>query len=128
MFLSEDDQQLLDKLRDMDSLESNLVKHLNEIIQATNSLEGVRDDIQQIISEKTQSFPWLSDAIAQYYELCDQKVAELLERKLHPAKKSADRVRELSREKREYHKLYRVTRNRIKVLRIIIPMVGRICW
>lgn len=56
----------------------------------------------------------MSDAIAQYYEMRDLKIAEYLEIKFNPAISTATRVREIATEKRNIEKKFRITRNLIK--------------
>ena len=81
----------------------------------------VSEAINRMGAEKSKGFPWLARAIAEYHELCDLKVAELLMRKLHPARKAAARVRQLSKEKREFHRKFRITRDRIGYYERLFP-------
>jgi len=63
----------------------------------------------------------LADAIAQYYEFRDLKISEFLQQKLRPAISSADRVREIAKEKRILEKQFRITRNIIKYYEALFP-------
>ncbi len=100
-------------------------KHADQALQLAESklreAQRLREDIDRIVSEKTLSFPWLADAIAQYYELCDLRVAEVLETRIRKAPKAHARVQQLAREKREAERKYRVARNRIRYYESLFP-------
>lgn len=51
----------------------------------------------------------------------DLKISEFLERKLRPALSSAERVRELAKEKRTLQRQFRITRNLIKYYEALFP-------
>ena len=61
-------------------------------------------------------FPWLATAYSEYFEFLEQRLAKELETKKHPAKRSADVIRAVAREKaalrrenkilRELHRYY----------------------
>lgn len=58
-------------------------------------------NFRSIVEEKTEGFPWVSKVLSDYYHLKDLELADYLENKKHPAKKSAEKVREISKKKRE---------------------------
>lgn len=94
----------------------------------TEAVQKVRSDVTahcenigRLIAEKTTCFPWLADAISQYHELCDQKIAEFLRAKLRPGTKSAELVSELAREKRLLQRKYLLARNRIRYYEHLFP-------
>lgn len=108
----------ISKIDDIDEQISSLFERTNENIQEVTKIE---QDISKIIKEKTKGFPWLADTIAQYYEVRDLKISEFLEHKLRPAISSADRVREIAKEKRILEKQFRITRNLIKYYEALFP-------
>ena len=120
MFTKEQ-KRLLNKLSQIDDIDEqikSLFERTNENIQEVTKIE---QDISKIIKEKTKGFPWLADTIAQYYEVRDLKISEFLEHKLRPAISSADRVREIAKEKRILEKQFRITRNLIKYYEALFP-------
>jgi hypothetical protein len=56
--------------------------------------------LEKVLTEKSQSFPWLAGAIADLVLLNNNQVADYLAFKPHPAKSSAQAVREVGKEKR----------------------------
>ena len=135
-------KELINKLCSYDNIESNLMRLLSEINtklrelrkienlteskiqEERRQLEKERSDIQDIISQKTIGFPWLADAISQYYETQDLKIAEFMEKKLRPGITSADRIRELAKEKREYQKKFIIARNIAKYYEALFPWLS----
>jgi hypothetical protein len=106
---------------------SDLAKRENELEQQTKQFvsekaffERYRTDAQSgidaLAKEKALGFPWLARAYSEYFELLDQRLATELETKKHPAKRSADVIRTVGREKaalrrenkilRELHRYY----------------------
>ena len=64
--------------------------------------------------EKTQGFPWLAKAYADYIYLRDNKIAKHLEYKLHPAPKAAQQVRAIASERRTAEQLYRALKYKLE--------------
>ncbi|MFH1369732.1 MAG: restriction endonuclease [Planctomycetota bacterium] len=114
-------KRLLDKLAEVGNSDEQIRALCDEATRKTEEIKTVERDINKIIGEKTIGFPWLADAIAQYYELRDSKISEFLERKLTPGISSAERVREIAKEKRILEKQFRVTRNLIKYYEALFP-------
>ena len=118
---TEKQKHLLDKLCEIDGIDSEIRSVLDKTNRNINEIKKVEHDVNRIIEEKTKGFPWLSDAIAQYYEFRDLKISEFLQHKLRPAVSSADRVREIAKEKRVLEKQFRITRNIIKYYEALFP-------
>lgn len=118
---NEEQKHVLDKLSEV----YNIYEELRSLLDKTNKnlkeIQELEHDVNELIKEKTIGFPWLADAIAQYYEFRDLKISEFLEQKLRPAISSADRVREIAREKRILQKQFRITRNLIKYYEALFP-------
>jgi len=120
MFTPEE-KNLIDKLSTIDNIKQELTSLIESTSKNLRQTRKVAKDLDKIMKEKTLWFPWLADAIAQYYEMIDFKIAEFLEKKLKPAFSSADRVREIAKEKRLLQKIFRVTRNLIKYYESLFP-------
>ncbi|MHC4394510.1 MAG: hypothetical protein ACYS1A_02530 [Planctomycetota bacterium] len=114
-------KHLLDKLTEIDDIDGEIRSVLDQTNRNIGEIKKVERDVNRIIEEKTKGFPWLADAIAQYYEFRDLKISEFLEQKLRPAISSADRVREIAKEKRILEKQFRITRNLIKYYEALFP-------
>ena len=56
--------------------------------------------LENVLTEKSKSFPWFAGAIADVVLLNNNKVADYLVYKPHPARSSAQAVREVGKEKR----------------------------
>lgn len=110
-----------DSIELMASDAKRMLEEAGRLSVATKTLQA---DIERLVAEKTVCFPWLADAIAQYQEAADLKVAELLEKKLHPAVGSAAKVRQLAREKREALRKYRLARFRAQYYESLFPWLA----
>lgn len=137
--LTDQQRDIIDRLSQYDSLAKQIQLLYNqtenkfqELKKYELELTKIRDEklkrltedeqaLKTILAEKCNGFPWLADAISQYYEYRDLKIAEFLENKLRPGISSAERVRELAREKRELHKKFLITRNLIKYYEALFP-------
>lgn len=84
----------------------------------------VQMDIQAIntlAKEKSQGFPWLAQAYADYFYLKDLNRARYLEHKSHPAKKAAEHIKEIAAERRKDEKLYRILKYQLKYYENLFP-------
>jgi hypothetical protein len=77
--------------------------------------------LKKIISEKTKGFPWLADALSKYYSIKEMELADYLEGKKHPAKKAAEEVRNISKEKRLLKKESVILRNYVAYYESLFP-------
>jgi len=119
--LSFQQQDLIDKVIKAGDFSVKLQSLLQQTESNLKEIKSVEEAVDRVIAEKTQGFPWLSDAIAQYFELRDLKVAEFLEKKLRPGISSAERVKELARDKRDVQKKFLIARNLIKYYEALFP-------
>jgi len=90
-----------------------------EVLKAQN--EEDRQAIQVLAQEKSDGFPWLADAYADYLHLQDLKRARYLQNKKHPARKAAEHVREVAKERRKAEKLYRVLKYQLEYYERLFP-------
>lgn len=77
--------------------------------------------INTLAEEKSQGFPWLAQAYADYFHLRDLEKANYLEKKSHPAFKTAEVVRETASERRIAEKLHRVLRYQLEYYEKLFP-------
>ncbi len=97
------------------------IKKKSEAIKAQN--EQDREAIKIISEEKSQGFPWLANAFADYFYLQTLKEAEYLGHKPHPAKVSAERVREIARERRIIEEKFRLAQGVINYYQDLFPFL-----
>lgn len=79
------------------------------------------DAIHQLAKEKSEGFPWLAGAYADYFALADGEIAAMLRYKKHPARKSAQTVSDISKEKRNLAKQLRVATYLLKYYENLFP-------
>jgi hypothetical protein len=79
------------------------------------------EEINKIAEEKSSGFPWLAAAYADYFHLQDMKLAKYLEFKPHPAKKSAQHLREIASKRRIAEKVYRVLKYQLEYYEKLFP-------
>ena len=84
-------------------LEEQKQAQIQKEIELTKKIEYINQkdkEIKTIINEKTQEFPYLASILADWQYIHDNLIADMLEKKKHPALKAADEIRHISREKR----------------------------
>jgi hypothetical protein len=84
-------------------------------------LRACEEAIENLVKEKTEGFPWLAEAYADYLRLQDLKKADYLQRKSHPALKAAEQVREVASQRRDAEKLYRVLKYKLEYYENLFP-------
>jgi len=119
--LSPEEKRLIDKFAQIEKIDGQLRNMLDKTTRNIRDMKIIERDINKIVQEKTVGFPWLADAIAQYKELREIKIAEYLVQKLRPAIASAARVRDIAKDKRILEKQFRITRNLIKYYEALFP-------
>jgi len=77
--------------------------------------------IIQLSEEKSQGFPWLAQAYADFFHLKDLEKADYLEEKPHPAPKAAEKVREVASQRRVAEKLYRILKYKLEYYENLFP-------
>jgi len=77
--------------------------------------------IETLANEKTEGFPWLAEAYADYLYFRDLKKADYLAYKPHPAIRAAEQVREVASQRRVAEKLYRVLKYKLEYYENLFP-------
>jgi len=84
-------------------------------------LKAREEAVANLVKEKTEGFPWLAEAYADYLHLEDLVRARHLEHKPHPARKAAEEVREVASQRRVTEKLYRVLKYKLEYYENLFP-------
>jgi hypothetical protein len=100
---------------------SQLDKYRDQLEARREKLERQTSELSALIAEKTQGFPWLSQAFADYFQLEAMKEADQLQYKKHPAPVAADRVREISRQRRQVEAELRVAKYLLHYYESLFP-------
>lgn len=119
---------LWDKARKYDQLkrrygnvaaqEADLVRRQGEWERKTQSdIEA----INALAKEKSQGFPWLAQAYADYFHLQDLQRANYLEHKSHPAKKAAEHIREIAGKRKTAERLHRILKYQLDYYETLFP-------
>jgi hypothetical protein len=85
-----------------------------------------QENIEKIILEKSTCFPWLAEAIADYYLLCEERLARSLTQKSHKAPKASQAVREASQRRREAEYLHKVACYRYRYYEHLFPWLAEL--
>ncbi|MBX3315848.1 MAG: restriction endonuclease [Phycisphaeraceae bacterium] len=84
-------------------------------------LEVHKANFDRLVKEKTIAFPWLAHAIADYYALCEDRLARQLDTKQRPAPRAAEEIREASRRRREAERLLRLAEYKTRYYESLFP-------
>lgn len=95
----------------------------NEKIKKKEKEIQDQEALKIISEEKTQGFPWLANAFADYFYLQRLKEADSLEHKSHPAPVSAEKVREIARERRIIEEKLRISQGIINYYQDLFPFL-----
>lgn len=98
-----------------------LEKEERNLVLQKQKIEKQKEEIKQLAKEKSKGFPWLAKAFADYFYLKNLEEAKYLQWKSHPAKKSAERVREIAREKRDIERQLRVAKYLLQYYENLFP-------
>jgi hypothetical protein len=82
---------------------------------------GEISEIEILAKEKSQGFPWLAQAYADYLYLQDLKIAGYLENKVPAASKAAEHLREIAAKRRTAEQLYRVLKYQLEYYESLFP-------
>lgn len=103
----------------LDTLESEKEKFAKE-------KKDTYEHIEKITRQRSMGFPWLAEAYADYFALRDDKLADYLTHKRHPAYTAAEAVREIKKEKRELMKQNKVIVYKLHYLEKLFPWISEL--
>lgn len=119
---------LWDKARKYDDMKrryGNVAAQEADLARRRAELERkTKSDIEAInvlAGEKSQGFPWLAQAYADYFHLQDMQRAGHLEHKSHPAKKAAEHIREIAAKRRTAERLHRIMKYQLEYYETLFP-------
>jgi hypothetical protein len=95
----------------------------DEIARKEQYIKNNDTALRKIFEEKSKGFPWLSQAIAEFYKYIDFELADYLDNKSHPAHKSADAVRSVSAQSSLLKKQLRVAQNFVNYYETLFPWI-----
>ncbi|WP_394775891.1 hypothetical protein [Flavobacterium sp.] len=107
-------KNLLDKLSDIDELNVEMHQLSKAVTQTLEEIKTIQKEINILIEEKSKAFPWLADRVAEYFQFRDFRLGDYFEQKFKPALSTAERVKELAKEKRIIKKEFLIARNFVK--------------
>jgi len=110
--------QLRPRLANLDVAEAQFQREKGEWAQKKKQDQ---EAIHTLAGEKSQGFPWLAEAYADYFYLDELRTATHLETKPHPAMKSAEHVRESGARRRTAEKLWRVLKYQLVYYESLFP-------
>jgi hypothetical protein len=124
MFFTSRNRKLVANVKKLEELEKNVVSLNQENKELLNIIDAREKALQNIIAEKSKAFPWLAEAIAEFYKYQDFEIAKYLETKKHPAFKKADAVREVALENRLLRKQIKIAKNFVTYYETIFPWIN----
>ncbi len=96
----------------------------SEFNSKEHQLKSKELGLERIFQEKSIAFPWLSEAIAEYYRYIDFELAEYLDTKSHPAYKKAELVREIAIHNKILRKQLKITKNFVAYYENLFPWIS----
>lgn len=92
--------------------------------EAHKTLDSQKSDFQRLMLDAPMTFPWLSEAIADYQVLQDKESAKELRQRHPPARRAADQVRRLAKEKRDLLIEYKTSQYRLHMYEAAAPWLS----
>lgn len=124
MFFTSRNRTLVANVKKLEELEKNVFALNQENKELINIIEDRELALQNIIAEKSKAFPWLADAIAEFYKYQDFEIASYLETKKHPAYKKADAVREIALDNKLLRKQIKIAQNFVNYYETLFPWIN----
>jgi hypothetical protein len=107
-------EELVARLGSLDTYKAQLESKQAE-------LKAREEAVGNLVKERTEGFPWLAQAYADYLHLQDLERANYLAWKSHPALKAAEHIREVASQRRDAEKLYRVLKYKLEYYENLFP-------
>lgn len=124
MFFTSRNRKLVANVKKLEELEKNVISLNQENKELLNIIDAREKALQNIISEKSKAFPWLAEAISEFYKYQDFEIGKYLETKKHPAYKKADAVREVAIENKLLRKQIKIAQNFVTYYETLFPWIN----
>lgn len=112
-------EQALKNQKDDLMLEIELQKSV--LNDKEKQFERTKKEFKTLVDDTSQSSPWLSNRIADYFQIQDLAKSDYLKNKSHPAYKASDFIKEVSKEKRELMKNNKMLQYQLDFLTSTFP-------
>lgn len=123
MFFTERNKELVRNVERLEELEKRIIQLNKENKEHLNVINQRENTLNKLIEEKSKGFPWLAKAISEFYSYPDIEIGKYLEQKKHPAYKSAEAVKEVSKEKKELRKKLKIAKNFVNYYETLFPWI-----
>ncbi len=123
MIFTSRNRKLSAKIKRLEELEKNVTRLNEENHELLKVVKEREKALNQIITEKSIGFPWLVNAIGEFYKYQDFEIARYLETKKHPAQRKADLVRDLANDKKLLRKQLKTAQNFVALYESIFPFI-----
>lgn len=124
MFFTSRNRTLVSNIHKLEKLEKNVIALNQENKELITIIEAREKALQKIISEKSQGFPWLADAIAEFYKYQDFEIVSYLTSKKHPAYKKAEDVHKVAVENKLLRKQIKIAQNFVNYYETLFPWIN----
>lgn len=124
MFFTKRNKKLASNIQKLLELERNILALNQENKEHLKTIEQREKAIEIIIKEKSLGFPWLANAIAEFYRYQDVEIEYFLKLKKHPAYKTADAVKEVSKEKKMLRTQLKIAQNFVNYYETLFPWIN----
>ena len=105
---------------DVEAAELNLK---NKQVAWERKIQNDVEAVNTLAKEKSQGFPWLAKAYSDYFHLQKLKEANYLQYKSHPAPTTAEKVRNIARERRAIEEKLRIAQGIINYYQDFFPFL-----
>ena len=124
MFFTARNKKLVNNISRLEELEKNINTLNQENKVLLNIISEREKTLNKIVSEKSKGFPWLAEAISEFYRYQDFEIAQYLETKKHPAYKQADEVRRIGLENKLFRKQIKIAQNFVTYYETLFPWIN----
>jgi hypothetical protein len=124
MIFTSRNKKLIANINKLNELEKNVTSLLNENKLLIDIIENKERVIKKIIDEKSKGFPWLADAISEFYKYHDFEIANYLKFKKHPAYKKSEDIREIAIENKQLRKQLKIAQNFVNYYETLFPWIN----
>ena len=94
-------------------LDVKKAEHQKKEVEWEKKVQSDTKALEALVKEKSEGFPWLAKAYAEYLHLQDLKRADYLEHKRPPALKAAEHLREVASHREIAEERYRVLKSHL---------------